>query len=90
VRAYCATVAAEAAALDGVTGIELEGCGWFGFEHGGAHDKTGGLTGPESPAGVAGEWLLSLCFCPGCREAYRSAGASPDELAHLVRVAALG
>jgi hypothetical protein len=87
---YAATLAAEAAALPGVDAIELEACGWYGFEHGSAHDKTGGVSGPAGPAGAAGEWLLSLCFCPACGQAYRAAGADPARLAAQVRAAADG
>jgi hypothetical protein len=87
VREYAAGLAAEVAALDGVDGIELEACGWYGFEHGSAHDKTGDVTGR---AGSAGDWLLSLCFCGGCRAVYRVAGADPDKLIAQVRAAADG
>jgi hypothetical protein len=87
VREYAALLAAEAAALAGVDAIELEACGWYGFEHGSAHDKTGNVAGA---AGGAGDWLLSLCFCGACASAYREAGADPAELAALVRAAADG
>ncbi len=87
VREYAARLAAEVAALDGVDGIELEACGWYGFDHGSAHDKTGEVTGR---AGPAGEWLLSVCFCAGCRAGYAAAGADPDKLAAQVRAAADG
>ncbi len=90
VREYAATLAAEVAALPEVDAIELEACGWYGFEHGSAHDKTGSVAGPAGPAGAAGGWLLSLCFCPECSEAYRSAGADPATLAAQVRGAADG
>jgi hypothetical protein len=89
VRDYAAGLAAEVAALDGVDGIELEACGWYGFEHGSAHDKTGSVMGRAGPAG-AGDWLFSLCFCAGCRARYGAAGADPDKLAAQVRVAADG
>jgi hypothetical protein len=89
VRDYAARLAAEVAALDGVDGIELEACGWYGFEHGSAHDKTGSVMGRAGPAG-AGDWLLSLCFCGGCRAVYAAAGADPDKLAAQVRSAADG
>ena len=84
VREYAALLAAEAAARPGVDAIELEACGWYGFEHGSAHDKTG------DSAGGARDWLLSLCFCGACASAYREAGADPAELAALVRAAADG
>lgn len=87
VRDYAALLAAEAAALAGVEAIELEACGWYGFEHGSAHDKTGDVS---APAGGAGDWLLSLCFCGACASAYRCAGGNPAELAALVRAAADG
>lgn len=84
VREYSARLAAEAARLPGVGALELEACGWYGFGHDSAHDKTGTV------ADAAGEWLLSLCFCAGCGGAYRAAGADPAELASLVRAAADG
>jgi hypothetical protein len=87
VREYAALLAAQAAALAGVDAIELEACGWYGFEHGSAHDKTGGVAGP---AGDTGDWLFSLCFCRACAAAFREAGADPAELAALVRAAADG
>ena len=87
VRDYAAGLAAEVAALDGVDGIELEACGWYGFEHGSAHDKTGDVAGR---AGPGGDWLLSLCFCGGCQAGYAAAGADPDKLAAQVRAAADG
>jgi hypothetical protein len=87
VREYAARLAAEAAALPEVDAIELEACGWYGFGHGSAHDKTGDVTGR---AGPAGEWLFSLCFCAGCRDGYAAAGADPGNLASVVRAAADG
>jgi hypothetical protein len=82
VREYAAALAAEAAALPGAGAVELEACGWYGMEHGSAHDKTQGSAG-----GAVGEWLLSLCFCPACVEAYASEGADPDRLRIRVRQA---
>jgi hypothetical protein len=87
VREYAAALAAEVAALAGVDAIELEACGWYGFEHGSAHDKTGD---GAARAGADGLWLLSLCFCAECGQAYRSAGADPAKLAAQVRAAADG
>ena len=87
VRTYAAALAAEVAALAGVDAIELEACGWYGFEHGSAHDKTGD---GAARAGADGLWLLSLCFCAECGQAYRSAGADPAKLAAQVRAAADG
>ncbi len=79
VAGYAATLSAEVAALDGAGGIELEACGWYGYDHGSAHDKTGGF-----PAGTSG-WLLDACFCAACTRALRDAGVDPGELARRVR-----
>ncbi len=69
VRDYCATLAAEVAEQDGIDGIELESCGWYGFDHLHAHDKTGGVAF-DPP----GKLLLSLCFCAACTHGYKEAG----------------
>jgi hypothetical protein len=82
VREYCATLAAEAAALPEVDGLELESCGWYGFEHLHAHDKTGAsATSAETRA------LLSLCFCDACEVEYADAGIAPQRLRDQVRAA---
>jgi hypothetical protein len=82
VREYAAALAAEVAALPGADAIELEACGWYGIEHGSAHDKTAGVAGP------AASWLLSACFCAACRQAYAAAGADPAGLRAATRAAA--
>jgi hypothetical protein len=74
VRDYAATLAAEVASLGEADAIELEACGWYGLDHGSAHDKTGEAAGP------AARFLLSVCFCPACAGAYGQAGADPEEL----------
>jgi hypothetical protein len=79
VRDYAAALAAEVGALADVGAIELEACGWYGIEHGSAHDKTAGA------AGSAAAWLLSACFCAACAQAYAAAGADPAELRAAVR-----
>ena len=78
---YAATLAAEIAALDGVDEVELEACGWYGYGHGGAHDKAGG-----PPAGAPG-WLLDACFCAACTGALRDAGVDPGPAARRIRAA---
>jgi hypothetical protein len=80
VRAYAATLAAEAAVQPGTSGVELESCGWYGHAHLHAHDKTGGV-----PFGEAAHYLLSLCFCPACHDGYASWGADPGRLRVAVR-----
>jgi hypothetical protein len=74
VRDYAAALAAEVASLGEAEAIELEACGWYGLDHGSAHDKTGEAAGP------AARFLLSVCFCPACASAYGQAGADPEEL----------
>ena len=81
VRDYAAALAAEVAALGEAGAIELEACGWYGLDHGSAHDKTGEAAGP------AARFLLSVCFCPACAGAYGQAGADPEELRAAVRSA---
>jgi hypothetical protein len=81
VRDYAATLVADVAALEWADGIELEACGWYGFGHLSAHDKTGGR-----PAGATG-WLLDLCFCPWCEGAYQAAGLNPGDLRERIRTA---
>jgi hypothetical protein len=82
VAGYAAALSAEVAALGCVDGIELEACGWYGYDHGSMHDKTGGR-----PPGGAPGWLLDACFCRACTGAFRDAGADPAELAREVRAA---
>ena len=45
-------------------------------------DKTAGAA-----VGPAAEWLLSVCFCPACADAYQQAGAAPEKLRSAVRAA---
>ncbi len=80
VHEYAATLAAEVAALPEADGIELESCGWYGFEHLHAHDKTGSSALPPQA-----RELLSLCFCPSCEQAYTDAGLAPQHLRDRVQ-----
>ncbi|MEV6958379.1 hypothetical protein AB0M97_04055 [Streptomyces sp. NPDC051207] len=81
-RAYLVDLAAEAAVRPGARGTELESLGWYGLAHLHAHDKTGGVG-----LGDAGQYLMSLCFCPACRDGYGGHGLDADELAAAVRTA---
>ncbi|WP_328503688.1 hypothetical protein OG828_37460 [Streptomyces sp. NBC_00457] len=81
-RAYLIDLAAEAAVRPGARGTELESLGWYGLQHLHAHDKTGGVG-----LGDAGQYLMSLCFCPHCRTGYGEQGLDADELAAAVRTA---
>ncbi|MFE0652075.1 hypothetical protein ACFVZH_26200 [Streptomyces sp. NPDC059534] len=82
VRDLLVDLAAEAAVRPGAAGTELESCGWYGLAHLHAHDKTGGIA-----LGEREQYLMSLCFCPACRQGYGDEGADPDELAAAVRAA---
>ncbi|MFF4711922.1 hypothetical protein ACFY2V_10990 [Streptomyces eurythermus] len=79
-RAYLTDLAAEAAVRPGARGTELESLGWYGLQHLHAHDKTAGV-----PLGEAGQYLMSLCFCPSCRAGYGERGLDADALAAAVR-----
>ncbi|WDM11833.1 hypothetical protein J3S85_09990 [Streptomyces lavenduligriseus] len=79
-RAYLTDLAAEAAVRPGARGTELESLGWYGLQHLHAHDKTAGVS-----LGEAGQYLMSLCFCPSCRAGYGEQGLDADALAAAVR-----
>ncbi|MET7513548.1 hypothetical protein ABZS88_08705 [Streptomyces sp. NPDC005480] len=79
-RAYLVDLAAEAAVRPGAQGTELESLGWYGLAHLHAHDKTAGVG-----LGDAGQYLMSLCFCPSCRDGYGRQGLDAVELAGDVR-----
>ncbi|MFF3843704.1 hypothetical protein [Streptomyces sp. NPDC002328] len=81
-RAYLVDLAAEAAVRPGAAGTELESLGWYGLQHLHAHDKTSGVA-----LGDAGQYLMSLCFCPSCRQGYDARGLDADRLADSVRTA---
>lgn len=67
VRAYAATLAAEAVRDLDVGRVVLESCGQMGVRHQCCHDKTDGAWTPEV------ERLLSICCCAVC-------GTDPDPL----------
>ncbi|MEU0373882.1 hypothetical protein ABZ070_27200 [Streptomyces sp. NPDC006283] len=77
---YLVSLAAEAAVRPGARGTELESCGWYGLAHLHAHDKTAGVG-----LGDAAQYLMSLCFCPSCRDGYGRRGLDPDRLVVAVR-----
>jgi hypothetical protein len=76
--AYACAAAALAAGQPGLAGLELEACGWYGYGHLHAHDKTGGVR-----LSAAADFLLSLCFCAACRAGY----PDPERLRAEVRAA---
>ncbi|GAA5194927.1 hypothetical protein GCM10023322_60480 [Rugosimonospora acidiphila] len=79
---YALGLAEDVAALPGIDGVELEACGWYGFDHLSAHDKTGGVA-----LSGATQYLMSLCFCDACHDAYRAGGIDPEALRERVRAA---
>lgn len=79
-RAYLIDLAAEAAVRPGARGTELESLGWYGLAHLHAHDKIAGVG-----LGDAEQYLMSLCFCPSCRDGYTRQGLDPEDLAATVR-----
>ncbi|HWG25736.1 hypothetical protein [Actinospica sp.] len=80
VRTYCALLASEVASQPEIDGIELESCGWYGFDHLHAHDKTSSIAFDS-----ATKFLLNLCFCAACSASYAAAGL--DGLRDAVRAA---
>lgn len=80
VTSYATTIADEVAELDGVAGIELEACGWYGVDHMCAHDKA------TLPSSETIRYLLSVCFCTACVAAFAAAGVAVDRLRRDVRV----
>lgn len=69
VRQYCARLVGEVAAQPDIDGIELESCGWYGYDHLHAHDKTAGVAFDQGS-----KFLMNLCFCVACERAYAAAG----------------
>ncbi len=82
VAEYALGLAGDVAALPGIDGVELESCGWYGWDHLHGHDKVAGvrLSGAQ-------QYLFSLCFCDACDGAYRAGGVDPAALRRQVRSA---
>jgi hypothetical protein len=76
---YALGLALDLAGLPGIEGVELEACGWYGFDHLSAHDKVGGV-----PLDDTGQYLMSLCFCDACDREYRTGGIDPGALRRQV------
>lgn len=78
VRAYAVRMVAEAARYP-VAALELEACGWMGFEHASRHEKSGVALSAVDQA------LLSVCQCPVCTGGLARLGADPEALAARIR-----
>jgi hypothetical protein len=76
---YALGLALDLAGLPGIEGVELEACGWYGFDHLSAHDKVGGV-----PLDDGAQYLMSLCFCGACDREYRAGGVDPAALRRRV------
>ncbi|RKN51194.1 hypothetical protein [Micromonospora endolithica] len=81
---HAADLVRRAAAVPGVTGLDLEAFGYLGWAHQGAHDKIGVALRP------ADRWLLSLCLCAACGTEFTAAGVDPTALAERVRAVVRG
>jgi len=79
VRAYAATLAAEAAA--GADEVSLEACGQLGLTHGSHHEKTDGAWTP-----TAQRWL-SVCCCSACQRGWSGRGLDPPWVLSTLREA---
>lgn len=75
VREYALTLVREVCEQYDVPALMLEACGWLGFDHLSAHEKTGGAD--LSPCARD---LLSICLCVACAEVL-----PVDELAVRIR-----
>ena len=81
VRAYAATLTAEAIRGVPVDGVSIEACGQLGLTHLSHHEKTDGAW-----SATAGR-LLSICCCTGCRAAWRAAGLDDGHVVAALREA---
>jgi hypothetical protein len=75
VRAYAAGIARDLSQNYGIAVLECESLSYGGFGHTHYHVKHG------VDLGRGGRFLLSLCFCPACRQAAETAGVDADGVA---------
>ncbi len=76
VREYALTLVREVCDQYDVPALMLEACGWLGFDHLSAHEKTGGAD--LSPCARD---LLSICLCSACGQTL-----PVDELSARIRL----
>ncbi len=83
VRAYAIAVMGSLASRSEVSTIELESVGYMGIDHSGHHSKTGIVLDDLH------RFLLSICFCPHCRERMQAqnvdAGAAREAVVQEMR-----
>lgn len=79
VRDYSVSLAKAVARLGFFSTVDLETIGFLGYFHGHHHEVNAGPLGPLE------KFLLSLCFCDGCRNSAVRDDIAVDELATQVR-----
>ncbi len=79
VRAYALALAEEIATQYPIAALDVEALGFLGYKHNSHHDKASLAIPPLH------NFLLSLCFCPSCREQMDAAGADSAAVALAVR-----
>ena len=78
-RRYVKTMAQDLSRNYPLFAIEAESLSFGGFAHFHAHEKIG------MRLGALGNFLLSLCFCPSCRQRAQEANIDADALADRTR-----
>jgi hypothetical protein len=79
VRTYACALATDVCRRHELQGIELEACGFMGFEHLSHHEKV------AVPPDELRELLLSVCFCTACVAGLRAEGLDPEQLRRAAR-----
>ncbi len=74
VRRYAETLVADLCSHYRLDGIELEACGFMGFEHLTHHEKSAVVCDQVT------DYLLSICFCPACEKSMSDYGLVATEL----------
>lgn len=63
VREYATALVSDLVSRYALDGIELEACGYLGYDHLSQHEKS------ALQLDLLHRFLLSICFCPACRRA---------------------
>jgi len=84
VRAYAATLAAEALHDVAVDGVSLEACGQLGLTHLSHHEKTDDAWTAEAAR------LLSICCCAACQDGWQERGLDLVAVLAALREAVAG
>jgi len=73
-RSYAAALVGDLARHRHLHAIELEACGYMGWDHLSHHEKVG------LRVDLLHRFLLSVCFCPACSTAIAGKGGDPEWL----------